>query len=147
MYFRPWTKGYEVISQGKEKPGEEYGDIQFYIPGITKDGSKNVVELSFLYIPLGNAPRSMRRVLALALNQLGIGMKDPERMQFIRLLERQVIYQNVKYFNGLLEYLASCKPKPALVQIFGNVREMAKHQLVTIRNYPFFSEVFAMRGW
>jgi hypothetical protein len=125
---------------------EKLRDIKFYIPGITKDEGKNVVELSFLYIPLGNAPRSMRRVLALALNQLGVGMEDPERMQFIRLLESQVIHENLKYFTGLLDYLASCKPKPALTSIVGNVQEMAKHQLVTIGSYPFFAEALAMRG-
>jgi hypothetical protein len=124
---------------------EKLQGIRFYIPGITVDRDKKVVDLSFLYIPVGNAPRSMRRVLALALNQLGVSMEDAERMNFIRRLEKHVIYENVKYYNGLLDYLESCKPKPALAQIVGNVREMAKHQLRIIKNYPFFAEALAMR--
>jgi hypothetical protein len=123
---------------------EQLEAIRFYIPGMTVDRDRKVVDLSFLYIPLGNAPRSMRRVLALALNQLGVDMADTERTNYIRLLEKHVIRENVKYYGELLNYLETCNPKPGVAQIIGNVREMAQHQLGIIQSYPFFAEALAM---
>jgi len=123
---------------------EKLQNIRFYIPGFTTDRDRNDVELSFLYIPLGNAPRSMRRVLALALNKLAEGMDEADRVRHVRLMEKQIIGENVKYYSGLLDYMESCELKPELTQIGENIREMARHQLLMIRNYPFFAEAMAM---
>ena len=125
--------------QHKDLP-EAIRDLQFYLPGIAADHEKKTVTMGFAYIPQEQAPRSLRRVLGVALRQLDPDLQQEELMGYIQLAEKRIVDENLKYFSELQDYLARYKEKPAEKTVVANARMMAKTQVAKIRNYPFFAQ-------
>lgn len=124
-----------------KKLADQLKDLAFYIPGMQINAEKKQAMLNFLYISQKNAPRAMRRVLALALNRMsGNAMTEAELLDAVRFAEKRVIDENLKHYDRLLAYLAACKPEKADKLIMENIKGMAETQLEKIRNYPFYDE-------
>ncbi len=123
-----------------KKLPEHLKDLNFYIPGMGADKDKKTVNLSFIYLPPDRAPRSMRRVLVLAINHLGVPLNQEQMTELVQFAEKRIIDENLKYFKALSAYLKKYKPKPAVKLIAKNARDVATIQLEHVKNYPFFAE-------
>ncbi|GEM_PF-1249853 len=126
-----------------KKLPDKIKDLKFFVPSIKADRARGTAELSALFIPQENAPRALRRVLALAINQAVTLKNDQQLMEAVRYAEKRVIAENLRYYSELSVYLNLYEPTPATRLIAENAKEMARTQLEKIRNYPFFDEAQA----
>lgn len=118
-------------------------DLKFFVPQMKVEKDKALVTLSFLLIPQAPAPRALRRVLRMAVNQAGMARNDEQAIEAVRFAERRVIEENLRHYKELAVYLELYEPKPSLKLIVQNARDMARAQLEKIRAYPFFDEIQA----
>lgn len=121
---------------------EKVRDLKSYIPGMKIEAKKKTVTLGFLIIPQEQAPRALRRVLTLAINQGRFVNTEAELKKAVFYAEKQVIAENLRHFTELAAYLELYEPTPATRLIVNNAKVMAHIQLEKIKNYPFFNEVW-----
>jgi len=118
-------------------------DLRFFLPGITADKAKKTVSLSTLLIPQKSAPRALRRVLTLAINQAGLAQTNDQLRKAVLYAEKRIIAENLRYYKELSVYLDLYRPAADIKLIAENAKELAQTQLEKIRNYPFFAEAQA----
>ncbi|MCB9990739.1 MAG: hypothetical protein H6867_05100 [Rhodospirillales bacterium] len=129
----------------KGKLPQHVKDLRFYLPAITHAPKQNTVVLRFLLIPQQQAPRSMRRVLGLALKTLAPQADEATLWQGVLQAERAIIAENMKYYRALDKAVKVCKPKPSNRIIMENIRLMVQTQLAHIKAYPFYDEATAKK--
>lgn len=78
-----------------------FQDLSFYMPIINVDAEKNAV-LSHIIIPSQTAPKSMRRILSLAIDMMNPGL-DRKILQNLMLeSERFIVNFNISFYNDHL---------------------------------------------
>lgn len=133
--------GGEMVRIAPHKIPQGFQDLAFYFPNIEVLKEANEIRLGSIKIPMADAPQSVRRILRHAFEQIS---QDADMVLWVVLYaERQILQQNIEYYERLQTLFASHKPKPACEKIVLNIRKMLAVQLRNIRAYPFFNEAQA----
>jgi len=117
----------------------ELVDLHFFIPplNVTESG---VIQLGYIYIPGQYAPYSMRRVLALSLQQLNSSLSPQQLERKVLMTERQILRKNLDFFYNLKRLVQGTSPCPEDAYFFKLVNELADMLINRIQNYRFFKE-------
>lgn len=121
-------------SQHKDLP-DNLKDLEFYVPEITVNVVKDVVNLNFIYIPSNSRPHAMRRILALVLSHFELDLDQSQMIEILRFVEKRIINENIKHFEELSEYLKNYIPDPTVELIVKNAGCVVATQLNHIKSY------------
>lgn len=123
----------------KNKLAKPIKDLSFFIPIINKN--YDIVIASHLYIPGPKAPNALRRVLGVLVGRLSNHkIREEDGLKIIEKLERDVLEQNLAFYEELLSHL---NQKPEALEksmILRQVKLMTETQLENIKAYKCMDE-------
>lgn len=133
--------GAQMVRRPKHEIPEGYQDLSFYFPNVNINKKAKKIFIGGIKIPMGDAPRSMRRILYYAFSQ--ISNDDNKIHNAILYAERHMVEQTIAYYEQLQTLFAGYKPKPSIEPIILDIRKMLDTQLCNIRAYSFSIESLA----
>jgi hypothetical protein len=117
---------------------KEVADLAFFCPSFDIDLATRSAEVGHLMIPQENAPRALRRVLAIIVHKIEPSLEIPEIAAIVESIEPTILSRNVEFYRALHGYLQELKPVTGFDNIINNALEMTEVQLEKLRRYPFF---------
>jgi len=114
-------------------------DLAFYLPAFTVDRAHHSAEVGYLMIPQGNAPRALRRVLAVILHAIEPRLNDAKIATIVEAIEPEILARNVEFYQDLRRDLEEYAVPPGFRSVVDGARAMADLQLEKLRRYPFFA--------
>lgn len=128
----------------------EMAHLAPYLPAITFDRATRVLEVSFLLIPRQTAnPLALRRVLQILLTQFDPTLSQLKCVEYMEMVEEQLLAGNVQFYQSLLDYLEKLEPArrdKSLAKIQA-AREMIRVQLSQLANYRIFRHTLKVQGF
>jgi len=139
-----------LFSQEYPEPSqvpEVVRDIKLFYPRIGFDPASNEPVISFLIIPGANAPRSLRRVLEIAVRIYRAEIQGDRTAvaQCVESLERQLLAANEEYFRALAEAASAAAGDEVLSIQKDAMATLATHQLKIIAEYRQFSRQYPLQ--
>ncbi len=117
----------------------EIADLGVFLPQFFINRNTRVADVGYLLIPQETAPHALRKVLGFIIFHLDSTLPPQKVSDFIEMAEQQVLAENVKFYQDLLEYLQhldSARKNKHTLQI-QSAMEMAGVQLSKLAKYPF----------
>ncbi|MBN4046500.1 hypothetical protein JYU02_00715 [bacterium AH-315-P15] len=121
----------------QHKAPANLSDLGEFLPPVIPLRDDNAVRLPYLFVPPPNFPRSMRRILAYAIEVLSPSLSKGDISSYVKHAERQVIARNLEHYSDLNEFVSARKAKPGTEAMLDNVRAMIDGQLKRIKSYSF----------
>ena len=116
-------------------------DLRFYLPNITGK-MEDRLDVTFLLIPGASAPRALRRVLSILIEDFSPG--HPRHKEFIALAEEQVISKNIAFYEELKITLQNLKLNdPSRKDIQTALARVCDLQLARLRHYSTYARNMA----
>jgi len=113
-----------------------------FLPKFFIDRNAGVADVGYLLIPQETAPHALRRVLSFIIFHLDPKLSPKKVADFTEMAEKQVLAENTKFYQDLLEYLQhldSTGKNKHVLQV-RSAREMANVQLSKLAKYPFIGK-------
>jgi hypothetical protein len=120
---------------------KQYEDLRRYIPIMSIDKENKIFTVSHLFIPIEGSPNALRRSLGAAmwsLQQQGDGIQVPEGFtkEWTETLEREVLRQNVEYYQELPVVLDKAVQGSGSDHfVLNSLRDLARVQLDKLKRY------------
>lgn len=90
--------GAENASVSRTTLSGDVADLHYYMPVIKAYYAERIVEMSHIMIPPVTAPRSMRRVLELAVRNLGRDLPQEQVAGMVLCAEEKILLQNEEFY-------------------------------------------------
>jgi len=130
----------EIINIGfrrleKNQVSENLLPIKDIIPDIQKITDNKIV-LSKLAIPNIQFPLALKKVLHLMLNKLNIERTNEVRLPIIKAIEKQIVNQNLNYYNKLQEKLPEVlEDNEVSTYVKEQLQILTEHNIKHLKNY------------
>ncbi len=124
---------YTNIENKAELPAQS-ADLQKFMPSIRRMEDGNI-EISHLFITVGQFPHALRRVLMLVISTLSDkGITRKQVVEQAKNAEELIVGTNIDFYKSLLRKLEGNTASPALVS---EIQQLVQFQLDKIHEYQF----------
>lgn len=121
-----------AVFQGKIPEGLK--DLRIYMPQILQL-NKDRIRISHILIPGPRAPRSLRRILVSLIRSARPDVARTELRDMVLAAEKEIVDNNLKYYNELLEMCKIKENAGVPTQYLGMIEQMGQRQKDWVLEY------------